>query len=129
MSFADGLNSYIKRTKLGIDDAIIAINTEISTNIIDLTPVDTGRAKGNWIPTIGTSANGINDIDDKSGNTTKVKASIEARKSAKKVFFLTNNLKYIRPLEHGSSSQNPSGMVGLSLQQIKANIRREFNVT
>lgn len=126
MNFADSLDGYVKRTKLAVDDAVVAINSELTSNVIMKTPVKSGRARANWTATIGDEASGTTDNVDKGGQTTIAKGMGIANKSSGKVFYLTNNLAYINRLEYGYSGQAPSGMVRITLEEIKSSLRK-FN--
>lgn len=99
-------------TKVGdrIDARIRAATSEVFKNIIMMTPVDSGRAKGNWQCTIGEPFEG----EDDSGSVEKMQSAVP--KKAGKVVFLTNNVPYIQRLEYDAhSKQAPSGMVRVSL--------------
>lgn len=126
MNFADSLDGYVKRTKLAVDDAVVAINSELTSNVIMKTPVKSGRARANWTATIGDEASGTTDKVDKGGQTTIAKGMGIAKNSSGKVFYLTNNLAYINRLEYGYSGQAPSGMVRITLEEIKSSLRK-FN--
>ena len=126
MSFASDISKYAKKTKLSMDDAIVAINSEVASNIIYLTPVDSGRARGNWYPTIGTVSTKIDlDKKDKTGKETADKAEKIAEKSAGQVFFLANNLKYIHRLEYDSWSKQASrGFLRVSIQEMETTLKK-----
>ncbi|MCK9532605.1 MAG: HK97 gp10 family phage protein [Gammaproteobacteria bacterium] len=124
MSFGKGLSAYAARTKLSIDDAVIAINSKAADLIISRTPRDTGRAKGNWIPTISIPSSDITDNTDEA--MAKSQSNLVASQSAGKVFYIANNLPYIVPLEYGWSKQAPGGMVRLTIQEIKSFIIKEW---
>ena len=76
-------------------------------NIIEETPVDTGRAKGNWFLTIGSPGGKV---------TSNTSPSRDHLKTPKKVFgkkvFFTNNLPYIETLEYGGYPKSPKGGEG-----------------
>lgn len=94
---------------------------ELFKRVIYKTPVDTGRARSNWQVTIGTTASGTVEIDDKSGAATMGKAVADSRGfKAGDTIYLTNNLPYIRRLEEGWSRQAPAGMVALTVQEFAA---------
>ena len=137
--FAKGIEAYAKRTKLGIDQAIVSINTQAAVSIIKRTPVDTGRARGNWQPSISIPNKTTTETNDKSGSASIASARATAKVSAGAVFYLTNNLPYIRTLEHGwyngngpkttpdgYSTQAPNGMVGLTVLEMRARIIKEW---
>lgn len=92
------------------------------SGVVLMTPVDTGRARGNWYPSLEVPSTAMNmAASDKGGNQTI--ASISAKLPSFKlggVFWMTNNLPYILPLENGHSKQAPEGMVDLTLARIAA---------
>ena len=47
-SFAESLAAFAEQAKEAIDDVFRDVVIEIGTSIIRLSPVDTGRFKGNW---------------------------------------------------------------------------------
>ncbi len=91
--------------------------------IVLKTPVDTGRARGNWQVTIGQPAAGKIDYADKGGGPTISKGTGEilAAPPIGKIW-LTNNLPYAERLEHGWSQQAPAGMVQLTLVEIQSRL-------
>lgn len=98
---------------------------ELFGRVILKTPVDTGRARANWQVTIGTTANGTVEIDDKSGGATMSAATAaSAGFNAGDTIYLTNNLPYILKLEEGSSQQAPAGMVALTVQEFAAIVKQ-----
>jgi len=121
MSFASGIAGYAKRTGLSIDNAVIAVCAEASTSIIKMTPVDTGRARGNWYATIGESSTETSETR-RDTDATSVAIST-AQKASGKVFFLSNNLPYIRGLEYGRSKQSPSGFMRITVEKITTSLK------
>ena len=61
MSFASDIAKYAKLAGASVDETGRAIVLELFGSVIKDTPVDTGRARGNWQTTIGTPANGQTD--------------------------------------------------------------------
>ncbi|MBW7990041.1 MAG: hypothetical protein FVQ84_08510 [Planctomycetes bacterium] len=96
------------------------------------TAVDLGGARGNWQLTIGTPASGTTGrvgggAEAEADRGTEGKAGADAINAASAVLaslkpfqtvYITNNLKYIEPLEKGSSSQSPEGMIAVSLEEV-----------
>lgn len=84
--------------------------TAISTfnQIIQGTPVDTGRARGNWQATLNSPYNGVLEGVPSPDNVNGKLASA----LLKDTLYLTNNLPYIESLENGHhSQQRPEGWV------------------
>jgi len=103
-------NDFIRRIALGL-----------FSKVIYKTPVDTGRARGNWQCTLGDPARSVVGNLDKVGAPTVSSAdgTIKAARPGE-VIWLSNNLPYIGRLENGWSKQSPYGMVKISLAEIEA---------
>ena len=93
---------------------------EVYRRIVRRTPIDTGRAVGNWQIAFGGPAQGILDVVDKDG------AATMARELAKlkdippfSLVHITNNLEYISYLEYEKRSpKHPEGMVEITLTEM-----------
>jgi hypothetical protein len=120
--FGIALNKFIKNeTPKRVSALARRIELEALKGIVQKTPVDTGRARGNWQVTEGSPAAGTLESVDRSGGPTISKGTGEilAAKPFGKIW-ITNNLPYIGVLEDGSSLQAPAGMVALTLVEIQA---------
>lgn len=123
------MSEIVSRTNARVDTQIRKATIELFGSVIKMTPVDTGRAKGNWQCTIGSPAtSSTNAIDGSSRQSLQgSKAYSDVVSTVPKsgnVVWLANNLPYIRKLEYGSSQQAPSGMVRINIQRF-ASILRE----
>jgi hypothetical protein len=118
------LAQHTKLSKAKTDRAIKKAIIKTWGKIIKLTPVDTGRARGNWF--VGT------ELSDKTGGEDKNKgASYVAKNIPKQIIgttlYLFNNLDYIIPLEFGhSKKQAPKGMVRVSLLGWRKELQKQF---
>jgi hypothetical protein len=120
-NFSADLDKAYKKKVLGsleagMRKAAITIQTELTTT----TPVDTGRAKGNWLPSVNTPNK------SKGGVVSDVSHSIRDRVANIKfsdTIYINNNLPYIIPLNGGSSEQRAAGFVERAIQIGKASIR------
>jgi hypothetical protein len=87
---------------------------ETSNSIIEGSPIDTGRFRGNWQASTGTPVEGtLFDFIKKDEKVNAVE-NVEARVGAMDLnttVYLTNNLPYAEALEYGWSAQRPSGWV------------------
>ena len=120
MGFADDVQKWAKRVGARADQVPRIVAVQISGQIIERTPVNTGRAKGNWQATIETPASGVLDNEDRSGSGTMQKTYRVANDfKAGHVFYLVNNLPYIRRLEQGWSRQAPAGMVAVTVSEFQ----------
>lgn len=87
---------------------------ELQSSMISMSPVDTGRFKGNWQAGIG----GVNPAIDSPPNSDAVgrtAVTLDGWKAGQTIY-LTNSLPYAKRLEHGWSKQAPAGMVRLTVQ-------------
>jgi hypothetical protein len=120
-SFADDIRNFERKTARKLDEVPRKVVFQIFKNVIDKTPVDTGRARANWQPSLGTPATGTIEFTDKDGSATIANMqSVLLSINVGDVIFLTNNLPYIRRLEEGYSQQAPAGMVALTVQEFQA---------
>jgi hypothetical protein len=103
----------LKQTVLVIDQALVTS-----------TPVDTGRARANWIVGSGPSTAAI-DAYVPGTNGTTAQANTEAAlqqarefldANAISVIYISNNLSYIQYLNEGSSAQAPAGFIEAAVQ-------------
>lgn len=119
-SFAESLAAFAEQTKEAIDDVFREVVIEIGTSVIRLSPVDTGRFKGNWQFTVGAPSNQSVDTFDKAGHETIAALVAEvSRLEAGQVAYIVNNLVYGVPLEYGHSAQAPAGMVQITLARFQ----------
>lgn len=120
MGFADQVSAFTRKTEAKIETAIRKIALDVFTEVIMMSPVDTGRFRGNWQVAIGTMPSGTLELDDKAGTAVLAKAQAEALGlKAGQTIFLVNNLPYAEALEFGHSQQAPGGMIRLTVQRWK----------
>jgi hypothetical protein len=116
MSFNQELVDFSKSTGVELDTVVRKIALELYDGFTEKTPVDTGRAKGNW----NLSVNRINTSVNWSA-TQKQNVSIK-KGDGVKIIYISNSLPYIFALENGSSDQSPKGMVKVTVGGIRAGI-------
>lgn len=123
----DQVTIVVRELRGGVQRVVRDLAVNITAELIERTPVDTGWARANWIPTIGAS-----DNTPATGNpTTAIVPAQRNRQEAstaalatgyrleRGAVFISNNVPYILRLNDGSSKQAPSGFV-------QASIRREL---
>ena len=107
-------NEIVHRINSNVDREVRALTLGIFGSVIKMTPVDTGRAKGNWQCTIGQPASGETSTMGESAAMSAM-IGVVPHQAGKQVY-LTNNLPYIQKLEYDAhSSQAPAGMVRVSI--------------
>lgn len=126
---ARNLRVLAKRIPENANVMVRTVALAIDQTLVLNTPVDTGRARGNWQVTIGEPATGeveglplrpkgkkkaaavISSPVEDTGMVA-IKAAISATKDFKGgTIFIVNNLPYIVPLNNGHSQQAPAGFV------------------
>lgn len=130
------MSKYAEKAKSKIEKVRRNYAFALYSSIVKKTPVDTGRARGNWNISVGKDDTSVSDKKMKSGLKYK-ENSINAK--GDESIFISNNLPYITTLEYGGypnppksksgktvggfSKQAPNGMVGVTL----ANNENIFN--
>lgn len=125
--FANQVRRWSEKTKGKMDQAVRKITLDVFSNVIRMSPVDTGRFKGNWQPAVGTMPGGVIEATDPSGNVVIAKVQgVTSDVEAGDVIYMVNNLPYAQRLEDGWSNQAPSGMVALTVQRFRPIAERVF---
>ena len=115
------LEEFVRKT---VPDELVKLHRRVALEalrrIVLMTPVDTGRARGNWQTTIDVSPETPLEEFDPSGEATILEgmSRLEALGFGS-IVFLTNNLPYILRLEHGHSRQAPQGMVEVTFAELR----------
>lgn len=134
MSFSADIANFADKAKLSHDQAVVAVCSKLTSLVIAKTPVDSGRARGNYYASID------NFSTEQSETRTESQALTDGLNTAKqasgKLFTLSNNLPYITKLEYGLykgsssktisgfSTQAPAGMARLSIAEITNSLKR-----
>lgn len=125
----DKIEKTIRKAALAADQ--VAVNA---------TPVDTGRARGGWIASVGTPSQegsapaGPGKAEGGSPESNAAQAAAKALQQAEQVvseykldagsIFLANNVEYIVKLDNGSSKQAPAGMTAAALAAARNVVRK-----
>lgn len=106
---------------------IRAIALEALKRIVNRTPVDTGRARGNWFVSIaGSDEFTVTTEVDPGGNVaisrgSQVIATYQQQDDFP-IITIYNNLPYINRLENGYSGQSPQGMVAVTAAELQTEV-------
>lgn len=101
------------------------LNLDIVGSLIKDTPVDTGWARANWVPSItqtvdvtsGTRANAELGQIDHTPQQSGIAAIASQYKLKLGSLFITNNVDYITKLNEGSSRKAPSAFVQAAIEK------------
>lgn len=114
-----------------LERVMTSLSLEITANLIETTPVDTGWARANWVPTIGAQNNTPASAEARIENVPAQRArqqSSTARLPGYKIeqgsIFISNNVPYIVRLNEGSSTQAPEGFVQSGIQRAIIEVTR-----
>jgi hypothetical protein len=94
--------------------------------LVTSTPVDTGRARANWIVSLGAPVFTVEASPGAGAATAKALAqgqSAIARWRGVGPIFISNSVPYIEPLDHGHSKQAPAGMTTQAIQAASQHLR------
>jgi hypothetical protein len=116
LQVADGVDKVVRTAAFKVDQAVVMA-----------TPVDTGRARSNWIASIGSPTSetrgphspgaklGRGESNNAQAAINAAKAVIDSRRFNQSIF-ISNNLDYIGKLNNGSSKQAPKNFVRQGVQ-------------
>lgn len=98
-----------------------AVGVELGSRLVRRTPVDTGRARGGWIPSISKPSGAVSRALDPSGNGA-IRAITQTFASSKvpayPVLYISNNVEYIGALNDGHSQQAPAQFVEMAVAEM-----------
>ena len=122
MTFSADIARFAEKAGESLDRTVRMVTLELFSAVIKSTPVDEGRARGNWQTTTGSPASGELDIRSEAATLAELKANVGG---AGKVTYLANNLPYIYRLEMGwSTKKAPKGMVRKNFTRIESMISK-----
>lgn len=115
-SFSVDLSQFNIKTLKQADIVRRKVILEVLRGVVKRTPVDTGRARGNWQVSTGNPIDEEIDKKDKNGGVT-IRAGVSEIKQSliDQTLFIANNVPYINALEDGWSGQAPNGMLKVTL--------------
>ena len=115
------VNRVVNVLNEAIQRIVISISTNVTAELIDNTPVDTGWARANWVPQIGAPFAGNSRVLSDDERRSAVGGQRSRQSSAvsglfnynvtQGAIFITNNVPYIVRLNEGSSQKAPAGFV------------------
>lgn len=140
---ADDLASFSRRIRLqankvqpGADEAVRAAGRGVATELVQSTPIDTGRAISNWDAKVG-KAPVLRyvpaAVPGKAGSTRQPTVAEALGRMLRKIgrykagegnsLHIFNAAPYIRRLNEGWSKQAPAGFIEAAIQRGRAAIR------
>lgn len=112
-------NAYKNKVLGTLEKTVRAIAFVVDAELVKATPVDTGRARSNWIPSLNTPDVRLVDPNQKPDISPVIKSY-----TLDDTILISNNLPYIKKLNSGSSLQAPAGFVDMALAKGKQAVKR-----
>jgi hypothetical protein len=121
MSFAADMRRFSAKTEKALDKTVRATTFGLFREVIQRTPVDTGRLKGNWQTSVGSPVKTTITRTDPSGGTAISEALMNGGGFGS-VTYMTNNLPYASRIEYDgwSHTKAPEGMVRVSFARVQS---------
>ncbi len=95
------------------------LSLEMLRRLVLRTPVDTGRARGEWQLTIGAASDAeLGRLDPGGGAELSLAVAKLAVLPPFSQVWISNNLDYIEVLEAGSSQQAPEGFFSITVAEL-----------
>ncbi len=115
-SFAAQLQAFGDLVQEEADQVFRIVATEVGQSVINLTPVDTGRALSNWNAGINSPDDTYRETEDPMDSQTSSRLASEfSTLKFGDTAYITNATPHIPFLEYGSSKQAPNGFVRITL--------------
>tara|TARA_R110000824_G_scaffold214184_1_gene400457 strand:- start:992 stop:1411 length:420 start_codon:yes stop_codon:yes gene_type:complete len=118
--YASQFNRLGKNIEKGINNVVKAVGVAVSGTVVKATPVLTGRARSNWIVTLGSPS--VRTVPTYGPGTTAIAGALAqgrgviAGRQLGQSIHVTNNLPYIGVLNTGTSTQAASGFIETAIQ-------------
>jgi len=119
--FTESVNAFITKAKANQEQVVRAASIRILSRLVLMSPVDTGRFRGNWQVTFEAAASEPVTAIDPDGSETIAAGSviIETFRVGMNAVYFTNALPYAYRLEMGHSDQAPGGMVRITAAEFQ----------
>jgi hypothetical protein len=113
------ISNVVAELNRSIERATTVVAVEVTAELQESTPVDTGFARASWIPSVGSPSTELGGAID-APNPAAAEAGI-ARvlgfRLSDGMAYVSNNARYIQVLDKGSSKQAPAGFVRASIER------------
>ncbi len=105
--FGDDVGGLCDLLDARVDAMIRGTALEVLSRVVIRTPVDEGRARGDWMITLDSPDRAPTGIADKNGSDTIMRGilALPVGQTAGRDIYVTNTMPYIRRLEQGHSKQ------------------------
>lgn len=112
-------SAFVGQVEEDVGKRLRFISLQLLNEIVQRSPVDTGRFRANNQVSIGSPEYNVTDATDKSGGATLQQGSaVIAQGKPFSVIYIQNNLPYAEALEDGHSQQAPAGIYAVSFHGV-----------
>lgn len=127
MDIGDQLAEIAEKAGAKLEAVVRKTVIEMGSQMVDISPVDTGRFKGNWFY----NARGqTTEQTDPSGRSSIARITQGALNwTPGEVMMVSNSLPYAYRLENGWSKQAPAGFVRVTVENFSAHFARALQDT
>jgi hypothetical protein len=130
---ADQIRAIVRALEGVAERVITRLALDVTANLVETTPVDTGWARSNWVPAIGVPF--LADIAPGRATEQMVAGGVGRQQSAivtvaatyrlgRGSVFVSNNVPYITDLNNGTSRKAPAGFVQMAIAKAVAQAAR-----
>lgn len=115
MTVVKEIDAFVDKLESSIAEFVDSVAVELYRLLVENTPKNTGRASSNWNCSIDAPDNTVTE------NTTPASVTTFGNipEGQDVTLYIANYLSYVYALEHGHSQQAPSGMVLVSIEELK----------
>ena len=118
--FTLGLKQLAKLPVEKFEIAFRKIAIDLDSAIVLSTPVDTGRARGNWFTTLNKPSSAVSERKGAGPAISEITSTANSLKIGDAIW-MSNNLPYINRLENGWSTQSPpKAMVAANVARFRS---------
>lgn len=121
---AKGIGDQLRKQ---VAKAVTMLVLEIDANLRETTPVDTGHARANWVPSIGEP--NASEVATGDGAHDSGLAQLVSYKLGDGPAFESNNAPYIQRLNAGSSTQAPALFIEAAVDKAVATVSQRYAST
>lgn len=123
--FHGNVDKWIASVDRGLIDVVEIFGSKVQEALVNGSPVDTGRFRGNWQVTANKPPlHALNNYDRNGGKTIAegrraIRAIMRGGGAVRSIHF-SNMLIYANALEYGHSKQAPAGVVGIVAARLRS---------
>lgn len=113
MTFKARMDALFNKKVIGtLEKAVRQCAVIVDQTLVATTPVDTGRARANWLPSLN-----VPRTDKKEPGQPESVDSVLGSYKISDTIYITNNLPYIQRLNDGYSIKAPAGFVESAIER------------